>query len=63
MEKNREVAVPMRRQLHIEAERRGGKAVGELSERVSVSGVDSGVLRDEGIHELQGSAQVEQQRR
>jgi len=44
-------------------ERRGGKAVGELSERVSVSDADSRVLRDEGIRRLQGSVQVEQQSR
>jgi hypothetical protein len=61
MEENREVAVGMGRQLHILAERRGGKAAGELSERVSVPGADSRVLRDDGIRGLQGSAQVEQQ--
>jgi len=56
MEKHREVAVETGRQLPILAERRGGKAAGELSERVSASGADSMVLRDDGIRELQGSA-------
>jgi hypothetical protein len=63
MEKNREVAVEMRRKRPVPAERRGGKAAGELSERVSVSDADSRVLRDDGIRRLQGSAQVEQQSR
>jgi len=63
MEKNREVAVEMGRQLLIPAERRGGKAAGEPSERVSASGADFWVLRDDGIRWLQGSAQVEQQSR
>jgi hypothetical protein len=63
MEKHREVAVGMGRQLLILAERRGGKATGELSERVSASDADSRVLRDDGIRWLQGSAQVEQQSR
>jgi len=63
MEKHREVAVETGRQLPILAERRGGKAAGELSERVSVSGADSMVLRDDGIRGLQGSAQAEQQSR
>jgi hypothetical protein len=63
MEKNREVAVGAGRQLLIPAERRGGKAAGELSERVSGSDADSRVLRDEGIRGLQGSMQVEQQSR
>jgi len=63
MEKNREVAVKTGRKLPILAERRGGKAAGELSERVSVSSADSMVLRDDRIRGLQGSAQVEQQSR
>jgi hypothetical protein len=63
MEKNREVARAAGRKLSGASERRGGKAVGELSKRVTVSDADSGVLRDDRIRELQGSAQVEQQSR
>jgi len=63
MEKNREVAHATGRRLPTAGERRDGKAVGELSKRVTVSDADSGVLRDDGIRELQGSTQVEQQSR
>jgi hypothetical protein len=61
MEENREVAVGTGRQLPSPAERRGGKAAGELPQRVNAADGDErvrqGNLHDDGVTGLQGTAQ------